>query len=56
MSGPDVFLLHGTYGFPWDLTQIILKEHGLDADIPGFDEELKKREAMRVQAVATSWE
>ncbi|WP_338864165.1 alanine--tRNA ligase [Myxococcus stipitatus] len=42
MSGADVFLLHGTYGFPWDLTQIILKEHGLDADIPGFEEELKK--------------
>ncbi|QSQ13501.1 alanine--tRNA ligase [Myxococcus landrumensis] len=45
MSGPDVFLLHGTYGFPWDLTQIILKEHGLDADIPGFEEELKKEAA-----------
>ncbi|GEN06405.1 alanyl-tRNA synthetase [Myxococcus fulvus] len=42
MSGPDVFLLHGTYGFPWDLTQIILREHGLDADIPGFEEELAK--------------
>ncbi|MFY1830036.1 alanine--tRNA ligase [Myxococcus fulvus] len=42
MSGADVFLLHGTYGFPWDLTQIILREHGLDADLPGFEEELKK--------------
>ncbi|MBZ4410057.1 alanine--tRNA ligase [Myxococcus sp. XM-1-1-1] len=42
MSGADVFLLHGTYGFPWDLTQIILREHGLDADLPGFDAELKK--------------
>ncbi|MCP3061920.1 alanine--tRNA ligase [Myxococcus sp. K38C18041901] len=42
MSGADVFLLHGTYGFPWDLTQIILREHGLDADLPGFDVELKK--------------
>ncbi|WP_426745311.1 alanine--tRNA ligase [Myxococcus faecalis] len=42
MSGKDVFLLHGTYGFPWDLTQIILREHGLDADIPGFEEELRK--------------
>ncbi|NTX33749.1 alanine--tRNA ligase [Myxococcus sp. CA033] len=42
MSGADVFLLHGTYGFPWDLTQIILREHGLDADIPGFDAELVK--------------
>ncbi|MCP3101068.1 alanine--tRNA ligase [Myxococcus sp. K15C18031901] len=37
MTGQEVFLFHGTYGFPSDLTQIILQEHGLEADLPGYE-------------------
>jgi alanyl-tRNA synthetase len=44
LSGEKVWELHGTYGFPWDLTEIILKERGFEADIQGF-EKLKKEEA-----------
>ncbi|XXF76649.1 alanine--tRNA ligase [Myxococcaceae bacterium GXIMD 01537] len=42
LGGDKVFLLHGTYGFPWDLTQIILRERGLDIDTQGFERELEK--------------
>ena len=36
ISGQTAFLLHGTYGFPWDLTQIIVRERGYDLDLDGF--------------------
>jgi alanyl-tRNA synthetase len=36
ISGETVFLLHGTHGFPSDLTQVIAKERGLDIDLAGF--------------------
>ncbi|WP_163995403.1 alanine--tRNA ligase [Pyxidicoccus caerfyrddinensis] len=36
LSGEVIFLLHGTYGFPWDLTQIIARERGYDVDLEGF--------------------
>ncbi|MFY0570674.1 alanine--tRNA ligase [Archangium lansingense] len=42
MSGADVYYLHGTYGFPWDLTEIILRERGIQADIEGFWTEIEK--------------
>jgi alanyl-tRNA synthetase len=42
LSGAEVFYLHGTYGFPWDLTQIILRERGYDADLDGFWKEMEK--------------
>ncbi|QDE70687.1 alanine--tRNA ligase [Myxococcus xanthus] len=42
LSGDVVFLLHGTYGFPWDLTQIIARERGLDVDLVRFEERLKE--------------
>jgi alanyl-tRNA synthetase len=42
LSGEVVYLLHGTYGFPWDLTQIIARERGLDVDLPRFEELLKE--------------
>ncbi|MBU8896007.1 alanine--tRNA ligase [Corallococcus sp. H22C18031201] len=41
LSGKVVFLLHGTYGFPWDLTQIIARERGHDVDLDGFKKELE---------------
>ncbi|HXX32245.1 MAG TPA: alanine--tRNA ligase, partial [Myxococcaceae bacterium] len=37
LSGEVVFFLHGTHGFPWDLTEIIAREHGLDIDLEGYE-------------------
>jgi alanyl-tRNA synthetase len=42
LSGEVVFLLHGTYGFPWDLTQIIAGERGHGVDLKRFEELLKE--------------
>ncbi|MCP3142704.1 alanine--tRNA ligase [Pyxidicoccus xibeiensis] len=36
LSGEVLFLLHGTYGFPWDLTQIIARERGYGVDLKRF--------------------
>jgi alanyl-tRNA synthetase len=36
LPGEVVFFLHGTHGFPWDLTQLIAREHGLDIDEVGY--------------------
>jgi alanyl-tRNA synthetase len=37
LPGEVVFFLHGTHGFPWDLTQIIARERGLDIDLAGYE-------------------
>jgi len=37
LPGEVVFFLHGTHGFPWDLTQLIARERGLDIDLPGYE-------------------
>jgi len=44
LPGEVVFFLHGTHGFPWDLTQIIAKERGVEIDWPGY-ERLMREEA-----------
>jgi alanyl-tRNA synthetase len=36
LPGEAVYLLHGTYGFPWDLTQIVARERGFDIDEDRF--------------------
>ncbi|MCU0442160.1 MAG: alanine--tRNA ligase [Bacteroidia bacterium] len=40
-----VFELYDTYGFPYDLTELISKEKGFDIDKTGFEEELQKQKA-----------
>ncbi|NMO14738.1 alanine--tRNA ligase [Pyxidicoccus fallax] len=42
LQGDKVWDLHSTYGFPWDLTEIILRERGFGVDLEGFNK--KKQE------------
>ncbi len=38
IPGEIAFLLHDTYGFPVDLTQLMAREHGRRVDMPRFEE------------------
>jgi len=42
ITGEMAFELHGTYGFPIDLTREIAEESGLSVDEEGFREEMEK--------------
>lgn len=41
VDGKTVFVLYDTHGFPTDLTAIIAREHGLDIDMEGFQQEME---------------
>lgn len=43
LSGADAFKLYDTYGFPYDLTEEILKDNGLTIDRAGFDACMKEQ-------------
>ena len=43
VSGEKAFELYDTYGFPIDLTALILSEKGLELDEKGFHEQLQKQ-------------
>jgi len=55
LSGNDVFTLYDTYGFPVDLTELILKENDLKADLEGFQAAMQaqKDRARNAAAVET---
>ena len=53
LSGEDVFQLHDTYGFPFDLTLEMANEEGLGIDAEGFTR-LMKQQRERAKADAKS--
>lgn len=56
LGGKDAFTLYDTYGFPLDLTELILREQGMQVDKAGFDEEMTKQKerARNAAAIETS--
>ncbi|WP_315507215.1 alanine--tRNA ligase [Capnocytophaga leadbetteri] len=58
LSGSKAFELYDTYGFPKDLTALILSEKGLTLDEAGFEENLQKqkeRSRAAAQVKAGDW-
>ena len=58
ISGKGAFTLYDTYGFPLDLTELILKEKGMTLDHKGFEVEMEaqKTRARNAAAIeATDW-
>lgn len=52
ITGADAFVLYDTYGFPLDLTELILSEQGMNVDKEGFSIEMQKQKKRARNAAA----
>lgn len=58
LSGEDAFTLYDTYGFPLDLTELILREHKMTLDSDGFAllmQQQKDRARAAAEVEAADW-
>lgn len=59
LPGDIAFKLFDTYGFPLDLTQMILRDKNIDVDVAGFEKsmaEQKERSRANTKGTRTLWE
>ncbi len=52
LSGEVAFKLYDTFGFPLDLSELILREHGMSTDVAGFNAEMQKQKDRARNAAA----
>jgi alanyl-tRNA synthetase len=52
LNGADAFALYDTYGFPLDLTELILREQGMEVDVERFQIEMQKQKNRARNAAA----
>ena len=46
ISGEGAFVLFSTYGFPYELTEELAREHGMTIDLGEFEKEMKKHQEL----------
>ena len=49
LAGDVAFKLYDTFGFPLDLTEVILREKNLELDVKGFEDAMAKQKAQSKQ-------
>jgi alanyl-tRNA synthetase len=52
VTGEQAFVLFSTYGFPWELTEEMLRERGMNVDRHAFEAEFKKHQELSRTASA----